>query len=92
MIFSKHMYWGEHAAAHKAYILNNLREKKFQAAAYVITPAKDGNLYEIYASAMLLTPGFDSSDMEIVGIGYGYQDTLRLVQRMVEELVAKGSV
>lgn len=89
MIFSKHMYWGAHAAKRKAYILSNLRERKFQAAAYIITPARDENLFEIYHAAMLLTPGFDDAEVEIVGIGYGWQDTLRCVQRMVEDVLER---
>lgn len=85
MVFSKNMYWGGHAAQRKAYILENLRNRTFQAAAYIITPARDENLFEIYHSAMLLTPGFDTDDVEIIGIGYGWHDTLMCVKQMTED-------
>ena len=33
MIFSKHMYYGRHAAEHRSYILDNLRKGQFQPGA-----------------------------------------------------------
>ncbi len=85
MIFSKQMYWGRHASQRKAYILDNLRERHFLPAAYLITEAKAPNLYEIYHSAMLLNPGFDSVDFIVLGIGYGYQDAVECVEEMLKD-------
>lgn len=92
MKFSKKMYWGPHAAKRKAYILENLRERKFQAAAYVVLPASGNNLLEIHPAAMLLTPGFDSDELEILGIGYGYSDVLECVRQMVDDMRKEGRV
>lgn len=89
MIFSKAMYFGEHAAERKHYILENLRQGRVQFGAYVITEGKNSNLYEIHQASWLLNPKVDSSKLEILGIGYGYEDTLRLLQRMIEERFLK---
>lgn len=79
------MYWGEHAEGRRHYILENLRERRLQIGAYVIIAGRNGNLYEIHPAASLCNPALDSSDWEILGIGYGYRDTLRLLKKMVEE-------
>ncbi len=85
MIFSKHMYYGKHAAEHKGYILRNLREGNFQPGAYVIVRAPEPNLYEIYQQAMFLNPKLDTEEVEILGVGYGYPDAVDCVQKMLQD-------
>lgn len=53
--------------------------------AYIVTPGENGNLYEIYPAAALLNPGLDTEALLVIGIGYGYRDTLLLIKRMVCE-------
>ncbi len=52
---------------------------------YLITGANAPNLYEIHHASVLLNPTLDTENLEILGIGFGYQDTVKLVQRMLEE-------
>lgn len=90
MKFAQRLYWGEHAAERKAYILKNLKRKKFQLAAYLVVRAQSPALFELYPAYWLLTPGFDNGTLEIVGIGYGYRESLRLIQRMVQDMYEEG--
>ena len=83
MIFSDNLFWGRHAGEHKKYILDNLKHKHFQPGTYIIIEAKKPNLYEIYNQAMFLNPKLDTEEVEILGIGYGYKDTLDCVTRMI---------
>ncbi len=85
MIFSKHMYYGKHAAEHKGYLLRNLREGCFLPGAYVILRALEPNLYEIYHQAMFLNPKLDTKDVTVLGIGYGYRDAIDCVQQMLRD-------
>ena len=85
MIFSKHMYYGRHAAEHRSDILDNLRKGQFQPGAYVIVRAPEPNLYEIYNQAMFLNPKLDTETVEVLGIGYGYRDTIDCVTQMLKD-------
>lgn len=85
MIFSKHMYYGKHAAEHRAYILDNLRKGHFQPGAYVIVRAPEPNLYEIYNQAMFLNPKLDTETVEVLGISYGYRDAIDCVTQMLKD-------
>lgn len=85
MIFSKHMYYGKHAAEHRYYILDNLRKGHFQPGAYVIVRAPEPNLYEIYNQAMFLNPELDTETVEVLGIGYGYRDAIDCVTQMLKD-------
>lgn len=85
MIFSKHMYYGKHAAEHRAYILENLRKGHFQPGAYVIVRAPEPNLYEIYNQAMFLNPKLDTETVEVLGVGYGYRDAIDCVTQMLKD-------
>lgn len=85
MIFSKHMYYGKHAAEHRAFLLENLRNGKFQPGAYVIVRAQEPNLYEIYQQGMFLNPRLNTEDVEILGIGYGYRDAIDCVTKMLQD-------
>ncbi len=79
------MYFGPHAWEHRAELLENLREGRWQPACYVITAAKPPNLYEIYNSVSFLNPYLDTAETEILGLACGYQEALRLIQRMLRE-------
>lgn len=83
MIFSDNLFWGQHAKEHKKYILDNLKHRHFQPGTYVIIEAQKPNLYEIYNQAMFLNPKLDTENVEILGIGYGYKDTLDCVTKMI---------
>ena len=83
MFFSKNLVFGRHAAEHKQYILENLRNRHFQPGAYVIVAAKHPNLYEIYNQAVFLNPRLCTDDVEILGIGYGYKDAVDCVTKML---------
>ena len=85
MIFSKHMYYGRHAAEHRSYILDNLRKGHFHPGAYVIVRAPEPNLYEIYNQAMFLNPKLDTETVEVLGIGYGYRDAIDCVTQMLKD-------
>lgn len=85
MIFSKHMYYGRHAAEQRPYILDNLRKGHFQPGAYVIVRAPEPNLYEIYNQAMFLNPKLDTETIEVLGIGYGYRDAIDCVTQMLKD-------
>ncbi len=85
MIFADNLYWSEHAAERRDYILANLREGRFQIAAHLITEAKAPNLYEIYSAASLPDFPMGTDELRVLGIGYGYRDTLRLLCHMIEE-------
>lgn len=85
MRFSEELRWGELAGKHKAYLMDNLENRRFQPGCYVLTKARYPNLYEIYNAAWFLSPFFDAERLLVVGIGYGYKDAVRLATRMLEE-------
>ncbi len=85
MIFSKSMYYGPHAWERRAELLENLRERRWQPACYIVTAARKPNLYEIWNSVSFLNPRLDTEDVEVLGLAYGYQEALRLIQRMLRE-------
>ncbi|MDD6282932.1 MAG: hypothetical protein PUA70_05900 [Oribacterium sp.] len=92
MILADNLYWGKHASEHKAYILKNLKNRTLEPATYVITEAQAPNLYEIYNSTMLLNPYQDTSTMRVLGIGYGYRDTLECLKLMILDGIRRGSI
>lgn len=83
MKFSEPIYWGRHAAKHRAFILDQLRNRNPEPATYLIVAAKEPNLFEIYNEVLYLNPKLDTEETEILGIGYGYQDALECVKDMV---------
>ena len=83
MFFSKNLVFGKHAAEHKKFIIENLKQRHFQPGAYVIVAAKSPNLYEIYNQAVFLNPRLCTDDVEILGIGYGYKDAVDCVTKML---------
>ena len=65
--------------------MDNLRKGQFQPGAYVIVRAPEPNLYEIYNQAMFLNPKLDTETVEVLGIGYGYRDTIDCVTQMLKD-------
>ncbi len=90
MQWCKHLYIGDSVQGRKKKIIRKIKASKLQIDAYVIAfPSNDENLLDIYPSYVLLQPHYKRIDITIVGIAYGYEDALLLVQRIVEEVYKK---
>ena len=89
MRFAEELRFGAHAKKRRRYLLENIEKGRFQPGAFLIAEAEPPRLFEIYPSYWLLEPHFKERDLLILGIGYGRPDTLRLLQKMVEERLSR---
>lgn len=85
MRMTKQTVWGSRARLRRRYILRNLQEKQISADTYLIIAAREPNLFEIYRQSWFLNPALDTDDVEILGIGYGYPDTIRCLEKLLRQ-------
>ena len=87
MRWYNHLYVGKSAKKKRFAIIQGIRHEKLQPGIFVITPAVNGkNLIDIYPSYMLLTPYYQSRDLLVIGIAYGYFEALEVVKDIVDQM------
>lgn len=85
--FSKNLYCGEKAEDQKRKIIWRLKHSAGMVKAYVITfPSNPGNLLDIYHNAQLLQPYYKKKELFVVGIAWGYEEALQVVEMIIKEV------
>lgn len=84
MKWYKDLYMGELAAKRKRKIISRIKHGKFQIGVYVLAlPLNDDNILDIYPSYILNQKYYRNISINIVGIAFGYEEAMKILQRMV---------
>lgn len=85
-----HIYYGDKAKQQKYKILWKLKHRKLMPKVYVITfPSNPLNLLDVYNYMELLQPYYRRRTFTVLGIAYGYEEALKIVEQIVGEVYKK---
>lgn len=91
MKWYKRLYLGDNAKDAKYKIFGKIRENRFTFDTYLITLSDNANnLLDIISANELKQPFYKDkqrrSNIYIVGLAVGYEETLEVVQKIIEEV------
>ncbi len=85
MIWWRHLYLGERAAAVRPALLRHIREGARPAEVYVITPPESGN-HILDIRPLLLVPEEERGELLVLGLALGYGEACRVARDMIADM------
>ncbi len=87
MQWAEHLYLSEKTAAKKEKIIRKAERGAGMVSVYLIALASNpDNLFDIFHAAHLKEQSFYRQELFIVGIAFGYEEALEMVQHMIEDI------
>ncbi len=87
MKYYYNLYLDDYVASNKKEIIEKLENNEWQLEVYLIVlSAHIGNQLEIYNSTLLLQKSFRKEELLIVGITKGYNESLEVVEKIMQEV------
>ena len=87
MKYYYNLYLDDYVASNKKEIIEKLENNEWQLEVYLIVlSAHIDNQLEIYNSTLLLQKSFRKEELLIVGITKGYNESLEVVEKIMQEV------
>ena len=87
MKYYYNLYLDDYVASNKNEIIEKLENNEWQLEVYLIVlSAHIDNQLEIYNSTLLLQKSFRKEELLIVGITKGYNESLEMVEKIMQEV------
>lgn len=87
MKYYYNLYLDDYVASNKKEIIEKLENNEWQLEVYLIVLSTHiGNQLEIYNSSLLLQKSFRKEELLIVGITKGYNESLEVVEKIMQEV------
>ena len=87
MKYYYNLYLDDYVARNKKEIIEKLENNEWQLEVYLIVLSTHiGNQLEIYNSTLLLQKSFRKEELLIVGITKGYNESLEVVEKIMQEV------
>lgn len=81
------LYMSDDLISKKERLLEKIEKDKWQFGKYLIVlPSNESNQLEFYSSVILLQEAMSKEDLFVVGIASGYDEALKLVRQITEEV------
>ena len=87
MKYYYNLYLDDYVASNKTEIIKKLENNEWQLEVYLIVlSSRIGDQLEIYNSSLLLQKSFRKEELLIVGITKGYNESLEVVEKIMQEV------